>query len=250
MGRRRREEEPKAGSPEWMTTYGDMVTLLLCFFVLLFAMSTIDAQKFQAFMLSFQGSLGVMKSGKTLQESEFINEALKEDSTVKELEELEDFRKLKEILENYLQQNGIEEDILVQLEVRGLLLRFTDNVLFDSGKADLKENSKATLRFIADLLKQEEFSHKHIRVEGHTDSDPIHNSRYPSNWELSVARASNVVRYIIEDASFTEPERLSASGYSQYHPIAPNDTASNKAKNRRVDIVILRSNFIQSEPNY
>lgn len=250
MGRKRGQEEAKAGAPEWMTTYGDMVTLLLCFFVLLFALSTIDAQKFRAIMQSFQGSLGVMKGGKTIENNPYIHEALEEEKTTKQLEELEDFKKLQEKIEAYLEQNGFQNEILVDLEPRGLLLRFKDNVLFDSGKADLKGHASETLLFLSDLLKQDEFASKYIRVEGHTDTDPIIRSqRYPTNWELSVARASNVVRFLIEEAGL-QPDRLSASGYSQYHPIAPNDTDINKSKNRRVDIVILRSDFVKSEPYY
>ncbi|MFZ5966584.1 MAG: flagellar motor protein MotB [Bacillota bacterium] len=250
MSRRKGQEEVKPGAPEWMTTYGDMVTLLLCFFVLLFAFSSIDVQKFKAIMQSFQGSLGVLKNGQTIEEDQYINQALDEEKTTKQLEELEDFKKLKEAVEQYLSENNMDTEILVDLETRGLLLRFKDNVLYDSGKADIKSGAKQTLAFLSDLLKQEEFLEKFIRVEGHTDTDPIINiKKYPTNWELSVARASNVVRFLIEETGL-KPERLSASGYSQYHPIAPNDTADNKGKNRRVDIVILRSEFVKSEPYY
>ncbi len=249
MARKRGQEESKSGAPEWMTTYGDLVTLLLCFFVLLFSFSTIDAQKFQAIMQSVQGSLGALKGGKTVQETFLVNEEQSAEQ-LEELRELEDFKKLQELIENYLEQNGFQNEILVDLEPRGLLLRFKDNVLFDSGKADLKGNANETLFFLSDLLKQQEFKEKYIRIEGHTDSDPIINIRkYPTNWELSVTRASNVVRFLIEQAGL-QPDRLSASGYSQYHPIAPNDTDGNKGKNRRVDIVILRSDFVKSEPYY
>lgn len=246
MKRKRARDEVKPGAPEWMTTYGDMVTLLLCFFVLLFAFSSIDVQKFTAIMQSFQGSLGVLQGGKHIE----VDPLPEEEKNINQLEEQEDFKKLKEMLEEYLEANNMANEILVDLEARGLLLRFKDNVLFDSGKADIKPDAKKTLKFLADLLKQQEFNQKYIRVEGHTDSDPIvHIQKYPTNWELSVSRASNVVRVLIEEAGL-KPDRLSASGYSQYHPVAPNDTAENKSKNRRVDIVILRSEFVQSEPYY
>ncbi len=246
MRRKRAGDEAKPGAPEWMATYGDMVTLLLCFFVLLFAFSTIDVLKFSAIMQSFQGSLGVLQGGKNMEADPLPEEA----KSINQLEEQEDFKKLKEMLEEYLEANNMANEILVDLEARGLLLRFKDNVLFDSGKADIKLDAKKTLKFLADLLKQEEFNQKYIRVEGHTDSDPIvHIQKYATNWELSVSRASNVVRVLIEEAGL-KPDRLSASGYSQYHPVAPNDTGENKSKNRRVDIVILRSEFVQSEPFY
>ena len=103
---------------------------------------------------------------------------------------------------------------------------------------------------MTDLLNQDQFIDKYIRVEGHTDSDPIMNTRrFPSNWELSVTRASNVVRFLADEMNIT-PIRLSASGYSEYHAVAPNDTYENKAKNRRVDIVILRTEFVHAEPYY
>lgn len=250
MKRKTFQEESKAGAPEWMTTYGDMVTLLLCFFVLLFALSTIDVEKFKVVMSSFQGSLSVMESGKTIEDSEFITEALKEDRTTEQLEEMEDFKKLQEQLESFLQENAMDQQVLLELEYRGLLIRFTDNVLFDSGRAELKPQARLILGYLTDLLNNDEFEDKFIRVEGHTDSDPIIGVKnFPTNWELSVTRASNVVRFMAEEMHL-KPNRLSASGYSQYHPVAPNDTDENKAKNRRVDIVILRSELLDSQPYY
>ncbi len=249
MARRRSsQEEPKAGAPEWMTTYGDMVTLLLCFFVLLFSFSTVDAQKFQAIMQSFQGSLGILDSGTAIETDQFITEAMKEDLTTNQRQELEDFRKLQEVLEEYLESYNLESDVLVSQENAGLVLRFQDNVLFDPGKAELKPRSKEILKDISAFLQTPEFLEKSIRIEGHTDTVKVNpSSLYPTNWELSAGRASNVVRYLIEDLSLA-PERFSISGYGEYHPIAPNDTAENKSKNRRVDIVILRSEYITSKP--
>ncbi|MBM7613666.1 OmpA/MotB family protein [Alkaliphilus hydrothermalis] len=241
MARKKREESPPAGAPLWMTTYGDMVTLLLCFFVLLFSFSEIDVQKFEAIISSFNGSIGILDSGKTVEPSPNISEAMKEDQITNQLEEWEDFKKLQELIEQYLADKGLNTDVLVSLETRGLVLRFQDNVLFDSGKADLKDTSKEILIYLAEFLAAEEFKGKHIRIEGHTDTDPLRpNSKFETNWELSVSRAANVVRYLIEEIEL-EPARFSASGYGEYHPVTTNDTMENKAKNRRVDIVILRS---------
>ena len=245
MGRKKKQEESKAGAPEWMTTFSDLMTLLLCFFVLLFAFSTIDQRKFTAVMQSFQGSMGVLKAGRTVEPTEYIENGLNQENIANEIKEIENFKKLKAQVDDYLEANNISEQILVDIDEKGLLLRFKENVIFDSGHAILKLQAKDTLKFLADLLKQEEFLDKHVRVEGHTDSDPIISSKkFPTNWELSVSRASNVVRFLIEKAGI-EPKRLSASGYSKYYPVAPNDTYQNKSKNRRVDIVILRSQFVQ-----
>ncbi len=249
MSRRTIKEEETTGVPEYMLTYGDMMTLLLCFFILLFAFSEIDAKKFEIIMESFKGSAGILRGGKTLDEDELVFKSDIEEKVTNDINELEDFKALKKIVEEHLINNNLEDQILVELKDKGLLLRFNDNVLYDSGKADLKSESMVTLNFLADLLKRNEFFDKHIRIEGHTDSDPIINSnKFPTNWELSSIRASNVVRFFIEETNM-EGERFSVSGYSKYHPVVSNDTKENKAKNRRVDIVILRSNFLAIENN-
>ena len=245
--RRRTEESSGGGSPEWMTTYGDMVTLLLCFFVLLFSFSEIDARKFKSMIASFQGSLGIL-------DSDGINIVPTDDSTLpttegmneEQIKELLDFQGLQDALEEFLMEKDLEDDILISMDSKGLIMRFQDNVLFDSGRADIKEEAKEILIEIVEFLDHPDFRNKYIRVEGHTDSDPLKkNARYETNWELSTARASNVVRFFIEEMNL-DPKRFSASGYSKYHPIAENDTPENKRKNRRVDIVILRSEVITS----
>ncbi|CAH2214016.1 flagellar motor protein MotB [Tepidibacter aestuarii] len=241
MARKKRQEEAKQGSPEWMSTYGDMVTLLLCFFVLLFSMSSVDAQKFQSIIQSFNGSLGFLDGGKTLSSEQYIDRGLKDDKSTNQIKEIENFNNLEKKIKKYLDENDLNKDVKVVNENSGLLLRFQDNVLFSSGRAELKPKSEVTLRYISDLLNKKEFDDKFIRIEGHTDNDPIkYSSRYPTNWELSVARASNVVRFLVEETGIN-PERISASGYSEYHPVVANTSDKNKAKNRRVDILILKN---------
>ncbi|SHG92766.1 OmpA family protein [Tepidibacter thalassicus] len=248
MAKKKKEEEVKQGAPEWMGTYGDMVTLLLCFFVLLFSMSSVDAQKFQAIIQSFNGSLGMLSGGTTIVDKEYIGKGLNDDKSIDQKQETENFNNLEKQIKEYLKNNGLDKDVFVMNESAGLLLRFQDNVLFDSGKADLKLKSKEILRYISTFLNKNEFKNKFIRIEGHTDNDPIrYNHKYPTNWELSVARASNVVRFLVENTGI-DPKRISASGYSEYHPVAPNNSPENKAKNRRVDILILKNQFIKDEP--
>ena len=247
MSRRKPQVEEATGVPEYMTTYGDMVTLLLCFFVLLFAFSTIDAKKFQAIMQSFEGSAGILKSGKTLDESQFVASSNITERITNTIKETKRLKALKKDLEEYLEDNNLENQIKVELDDRGLVLRFDDNVLFDSGRAELRQQAKETLSLISsDFLKQEELAKNLILVEGHTDSDPIKRRwRFPTNWELSTARAVNVARFFIEETNIN-PQRISAAGYSKYHPVAPNDTPENKAKNRRVDIVIMSSDYLKN----
>lgn len=238
MRRRRRTEENNTGN--WLTTYSDLVTLLLCFFVLLFSFSEIDAQKFRVIMSSFQGGTGALDGGTTIE----FNEELEPFDGVLE----EDLEKLKDILEDYADSVGLGTEIILSVEERGLIIRFMDNVLFDSGKADLKPESVQILKSVAEILNRDEFRDRLIKVEGHTDTDPIlYSAKFPTNWELSATRATNVLRYLVE-TEIIDGSRVSSSGYSFYRPIAPNDTKENKAKNRRVDMVILRSSYEDTEP--
>ena len=237
MRRRRKREESNTGN--WLTTYSDLVTLLLCFFVLLFSFSEIDAQKFRTIMSAFQGGTGVLEGGTTLE----INENLEGDGVLEE-----DLEKLKELLEEYADSVGLGNQIILSVEERGLVVRFMDNVLFDSGRANLKPESMEILKSIAEILNRDDFKDRLIKVEGHTDTDPIrYSATFPTNWELSATRATNVLRYLVEEENI-DGSRISSSGYSFYRPIAPNDTRENKARNRRVDIVILKSYYEEMEP--
>lgn len=233
MARKRVEEEPKAGAPEWMSTYGDMVTLLLCFFVLLFSFATLDVQKFEAIAQSMSGSLGVLDSGMTVNMEPLAN-AFPADSPS---EEIEEFQKLYDEMNEYIEENNLQASITLRLDERGLLMRFMDNVLFDSGKADLTPKAQEIINKVAEIIRQND---KNVRVEGHTDNVPINTYRFPSNWELSTTRAVNVVKYLIVENGI-EAKRLSASGYADQHPVDDNNTAEGRRNNRRVDMVILRA---------
>jgi chemotaxis protein MotB len=133
----------------------------------------------------------------------------------------------------------------LELQERGLIVRFAEQVFFDLGEAALKPEALEVLKTLAGTLKT---LPNPLRVEGHTDNWPISTARFPSNWELSVHRATNVVRFLIEEEGF-DPNKLSVAGYSEYRPIRPNDTAEDRAMNRRVDIVILSLDLWDFEPN-
>lgn len=246
----KKQQECKKGAPEWMNTYGDMVTLLMCFFVLLFAFSSIDAQKFEAVMKSFQGSAGVLSGGKSLSEAPMVFDAMPENQTSNnEVIEQNQLENLKEKLEEYLSENDMESEVTLELESKGLIIRFKDNVLFDPGRATIKPESTAIIDFLGDLLLSEELVNEEIRVEGHTDNVPNISALYPTNWELSTGRATNVVKYFVEEIGMT-PMRISAAGYSEYRPIDTNDTAAGRAANRRVDIVVIKKEqAVDSETN-
>ncbi len=234
--------EEGSGAPAWMVTYGDLVTLLMCFFVLLFAFSSIDAQKFEAVMQSFQGSAGVLSGGTSLSDSPLVFDGMPENNTTTVAKDALVLVKLKEKIDEQLKDSEIDIKVTSQIVENGLLIRFPDNALFDSGEAKLKETAEDALTIIGNLLLNEEFVEKVVRVEGHTDNVPMRSLEFPSNWELSTSRATNVIKYFLDDVGM-EPNRLSASGYGEYYPIASNEIAEGRSKNRRVDIVVLRDFF-------
>jgi len=256
MARRRQQENQPAGSPAWMTTYADIVTLLLAFFVILFSMSEIDIQKFQAVIRSFQGSLGVLEGGQIVEEgdlnAENMNdyyEEIYQVSISQDNEQQQEFGDLQERVQSYIEDEGLDASILVSMESQGLMLRFQDDALFDSASAILKDEAEEVLGFITDILQEEELADKFIRVEGHTDNLPmLPDSDFETNWELSVARAISAGRYMIEEENI-DPSRVSMAGYGEYHSIADNQTPEGRSQNRRVDIVILRTEIENSIEN-
>lgn len=240
MARNKRKVEDDQIEATWLNTYADMVTLLLCFFVLLFAMSTISSSKFNQLILSFQSE------GSAIFEKFFgpsvvpLDENGTTSSTKYETED-EKFEKINRDIRQFISERGLSSSVSVFKQDDGVLIRFHDSVLFDKGSAVLKTEARKILLEMSSLLNQ---YNRMIKVEGHTDSDPINNPIYPSNWELSTARAVNVVRFLIEEVPpdrRISPELLQASGYGEYHPIVENDSEQNKAKNRRIEIMILKS---------
>lgn len=236
MRRKPREETSSSGA--WLTTYADMVTLLLAFFVLLFAFSAVDEGRFSAIISAFQGYFGILDRG-TISVDEPV--VLPFDSSEIARQQLQS---LYEELTQLIESEGIG-GIQLQMEERGLIVRFAEQVFFDLGEAALKPEALEILGSVSAILHD---LPNPLRVEGHTDNWPIRTARFPSNWELSVHRATNVVRYLIAEEGF-DPQKLSAVGYSEYRPIRPNDTAENRALNRRVDIVILNIDLWDYEPN-
>ncbi len=237
--RRRTIKKKKHTTAAWIVTYSDMVTLLLCFFVLLYAFSVLDVGRFQAVLHSLRRTLGVFDEGIPVsgdQHDEFADSQFENDW--EQLGIIED-----ELME-FIDAEQLIEDVWITREYRGLKISFSGRLLFELGKADLTEDAKLVVEIVSDILK--EFPNP-IRIEGHTDDLPIMTDEFPSNWELSVTRAVRVLRYLIEEKSM-DPERFSAIGYGEYWPLVPNTTPKNRALNRRVDIVILRLSLIEIEP--
>jgi chemotaxis protein MotB len=239
MARKEKAPEAPPSAPLYMATYGDMVTLVLCFFVLLFAMSSIDAQKFKAAMISLKGSLGVLKGGNSREEMIDPNSAPAEadgrsPGTSQRVEM--DTRHVAQTIEAYLRTEGMEKNIQVTVNQRGVSVSMSDQFLFESGSAELKRDGMRVLYKIAEIVKNVSFPL--ISAEGHTDSVPLQGGRYRDNWGLSAARAGVVASYMHTDGGL-DPTKLQAVAYGPYHPLVPNDTPEHRALNRRVDLVFL-----------
>ena len=224
----------------WLTTFNDLVTLLMVFFVLLFTMSTVDTRKMQEFQYALQSGLGVLETGNKVAISVKKTQPVEDMSHIMTQAEGERSKKGaspagNQWVDQIRQLIKADLDIQVTHTHQGTRLSFKDQVLFDFGKAEINPAGSAFLDQIADALDKIPYA---VRVEGHTDNVPIRTRRFPSNWELSVARAVNVVKYFAE-VSKIDPKRLSAVGYGESRSVAANDTPSNRAKNRRVEILLL-----------
>lgn len=230
MRKKKHDEEPE-NAERWLITYADLITLLLAFFILMYTMSKQDAQKYQEvsgqLKAVFTGGIGVAGKGsvlgKTPTELSFKGG---EGSGVRELE-----RQIK----------GVDEEskgrISVFADDRGIVVRAMEKAFFDEGTAELSSQAKKALDAIVPVIKS---MNSHLRVEGHTDNMPIRTAEFKSNWELSVMRATEVVRYFVEQHKFP-PDKISAAGYAEYRPIAPNDNATNRGLNRRIEMIIVKS---------
>lgn len=239
--RRRHEESSHINKERWLITYADMITLLMIFFIVMYTMSKVDVDKFKSLAESLAAAMG---AGGVILESPgpaLVPGQPPGDAEVEEQVRLEEIKKQ---LEELIKNAGLELKMSVTTEERGLVLTFQEDVLFDLGSAELRPEARGIIRKVGSVLLK---SPNYIRVEGHTDDLPIHNDKYPSNWELSAARATNVVREMIRSLGFP-PQRLSAVAYGEYRPRVPNTSDANRQLNRRVDIVVLRSTYEESEP--
>ncbi len=235
MRRRRKKEEEHENVERWMVSYADFVTLLFCFFTAMYAISNIDSDKLGKFVDSMRSAFHVEGArGNALSVIEgvqiFVPANVEVESDVKD------------ILGTFIKES--KGSIDVTRDTRGVVMSVADKYFFPSGNAGLKDDSRDIMDEIASIL------HKYpnmIRIEGHTDNVPIHNEKFPSNWELSAARAISVAKYFVENHNIP-PGKLSTIGYSEYKPVASNDTPSGRAKNRRVNIVILSEAESIKEP--
>jgi chemotaxis protein MotB len=270
-GRRRRHSDGGHESEErWLLTYADMITLLLALFVVLFSISSVNISKLQ----TLQEALRDAFSGKVLSGGQAILQT-SNDAAVRSVQsgapvsivpstptvgrpatvsarqalaarrEQDELQQLKRMLDAFAAKHGYADHVQTVVARRGLIVRLlTDHVLFDSGLAQLKPQGLPLLAEVGNLLNVDR--HHAILVEGHTDDVPISTSAYASNWELSTARATQVVRYLI--GHDVAEQRFGAAGYADLHPIASNATAAGRARNRRVEIVLQRRHPLPPTP--
>jgi chemotaxis protein MotB len=268
----RKPEEPKKGAPAWQSTFADLMNLLLCFFVLLFSMSTIDAQKFEQIAASFSNTFSIFSAGGSsfqdgllisngvsqlnnldryinntgaaAEQSSKTNDLEKDQSKDKEeqdaLDEVEAMKlkaseELVEKIEEALGEQGIDDDVEVNFTSQYVQLTLKGSVLFDSGKSELKEDALPMISKIAMIL--ERYAESTIEIEGHTDNVPINTAKYESNDVLSAYRALSMFNFLVENTSLN-PANIKHAGRGEYIPVADNATPEGRAKNRRIEIKI------------
>lgn len=269
MAKKRKEDTPPPGSPAWMATFGDLMNLLLCFFVLLFSMSKIDAEEFQKIAASFSNQFSVFdggataigdgilisygvsqlneldeyinSTGRTADDSDVTDDLDEEQSETEDLAEkmeqkrIERSEQLAEQVQEVVDESNLSGKIDVQFTSQYVQLTLNGAILFDSGQAELKRDVLPILASVGVIL--EKYATNTIEIEGHTDNVPIGNSRFANNNELSSARALSVFDYFVDNTNLN-PANIKTSGRGEYVPVADNSTPEGRAANRRVEIRI------------
>ncbi|MED3642708.1 flagellar motor protein MotB [Caldifermentibacillus hisashii] len=247
MSRRKKEKGEHEFNETWLLPYSDLMTLLLALFIVLFASSAVDAQKFQSmskvFSEIFTGATGIVdyesieqKNGEELADETKEKLEKEKEQTQVPVDEQTTLSATQERVNQYILEKGLTGQLKTSLTSEGLLVTINDSVLFDSGSADVREEDIAVAKEISDLLVTD--PPHNVIISGHTDNVPIQNSNFSSNWELSVMRAVNFMKIILENDQL-DPRMFSAKGFGEFQPIASNDTEEGKAKNRRVEVLIL-----------
>ena len=235
--RHKKHEGGHENAERWLLTYADLITLLMVFFVVLYSMSQADSEKFRRISASLEKAFNVdVMEGSA--NTAIMDGAPAPASPVDDLisdAEVPQVQRLKAKIELAMDEAGQQPEVSVGTDKDGVVVRLSGSYLFDSGRAELKPNSLAVLEAIAAEIKP---LPNQIRIDGHTDSTPIDSPRYPTNWELSTARATAVTRYFSE-VSGVSATRMMAAGYGEFRPLVPNDSREHRAQNRRVEIHLL-----------
>jgi len=228
------KEGPSTG--EWQLIYCSLFLILLAFFVMLTSFSTFDKGKALQITKSFVAAVNIMPGGVKTDPG---REVLEESADI--VEPGEKTPNVLQDLKSYIRSVGLEEDVKFSITEGGLVVTLADAVLYDLGTAEISPKAFPLLNKIGSIIYKS--SHP-VRIEGHTDNLPVRSGKFPSNWELSAARAVNVLRYLMEKGKIP-PERLSAVGYGEFQPVFPHDTPEHRARNRRVEIVFVGANQVE-----
>ena len=253
--RKRKKDDSSGEGAYWMDTYGDMVTLLLTFFVLLFSFSTIDAAKWMELANALSGTPIV--AVEALSASDVKAPAIEGQNTTDKTDDNpsssasdsnqgmgnisdveKQFDKLYQEVKSYIEINGLGDKLNVEKQKNGLILiRMAESALFNSGSAQITSAAKEMLPPIFEIIDKYDDLLKVVRIEGHTDNVPIQNAAFEDNWMLSYTRAHEVVLYM-QSVVEIAPEKIDPAGQGEHHPVASNDTEEGKARNRRVDFLL------------
>jgi chemotaxis protein MotB len=256
MARKKKHAE-HANHERWLVSYADFITLLFAFFTTLYAISVVDAQKVAKVANSMQEAFGAAaftSGSKKLSLDDgglppggrlsIVTPVSPKASASKGAQRKVPLPALRNQLEAAAQLNHFSDKVQMLMDGRGLIVRLAEIGFYDSGASELKPDALAIVDLIAAALSNLD---NDIRVEGHTDNIPIRTSKYPSNWELSTARATTLVEYLIVKHSF-DANRLSASGCGEFRPVADNDTPEHRALNRHVDVIVMNERSMGQEP--
>lgn len=234
VSNQKREEssgEGGGGVPPWITTYSDLITLMLAFFVILISFGTFEKGRIVRFVGSFVGSFKILSGGLKTDPGEKVVEPSKEI--------IRTFREpggLLTRMKGIVEKEGLKQGVEFRMTNEGFEINISDYLLFglQPGSADITPEMKPFLDDLAEIISQTSYL---VSIEGHTDELPIKNKQFPSSWELSTARAVAMLRYLIDEGGIS-PLRLSAKGFGEYRPLFPNDTPEHRARNRRVMIYL------------
>lgn len=249
---KRKKRQEKATDESWLIPYADILTLLLALFIVLYALSDVDAKKFRAMAQSFNEifstGTGIFDypspkpdeeaKGLGPQDKEHIrkNKGEKSAGPAKVGSNWNELRSVKKKIDAYIDENNLTDKLKTSLTDEGLLISISDHVLFDSGSARVRPADVKMAREISNLLEIN--PPKSIIISGHTDNVPINNEEFASNWELSVMRAVNFLKILLENHQL-DPGWFAVKGYGEYQPVADNDTPEGRQRNRRVEILIV-----------
>lgn len=255
MSRRQKKPEKEGNHERWLISYADFITLLFAVFVTLYAMSQTDKKKMDQLVSSLRESFGYVKTGASSEKLNLtestdlrsipsirqqvltpgLRHSQQDASTALAQASTKEFLAIKAAIEENLKKSGAQNKVSVDITKRGLVVSLKEAGFFDSGDAAVKRESILLLAMVGRSIAG--YSNP-VRIEGNTDDVPINSGTYRSNWELSTARATNIVHYLIDNYKF-RPGKISAVGYGEFRPMADNGTEAGRAKNRRVDIVLL-----------